>query len=76
MDKKGFVPIISQTLGWRQRMIPKYKQLMQFEISDVSNVLGHFKPMAPEMALNVYVQVTDSHPKEVGLKHLKSDSKI
>lgn len=76
MDKKGFVPIVSQTSGWRQRMIPKCKQLMQSEISDVSNVLGHFKSMALEMSLNVYVQVTDSHPKEVGLKHLNLGSKL
>lgn len=76
-DRKGFVPLISQTLGWRQRTIPKYKQIMWFEISDgsdVSNVLGHFKVMALEMALNVYVQVTDSPHKEVGLRHLKLGS--
>lgn len=74
MDKKVFVPLISEILDWRQRMIPKYKLLMQFEIedgSDDSNVLGHFNPMALAMTLNVYVQVTDSHLKEVFLRHLK-----
>lgn len=63
MDKKVFVPLISEILDWRQRMVPKYKLLMQFEIadgSDDSNVLGHFNSMALAMTLNVYVQVTDS----------------
>ncbi|KAF4795902.1 hypothetical protein TURU_088630 [Turdus rufiventris] len=58
-------------------MIPKYKLLMQFEIadgSDDSNVLGHFNPMALAMTLNVYVQVTDSHLKEVVLRHLKLEA--
>lgn len=75
MDKTGFVPLfISETLDWRQRMIPKYKLLIQFERadgSDDSNVLGHLNSMALAMTLNVYVQVTDSHLKEVDLRHLK-----
>lgn len=63
MDKKGFVPLISETVDWRERMIPKYKLLMQFQIadgSDDSNVLGHFNSMALATTLNVYIQVTDS----------------
>lgn len=75
MDKKGFVPLfISENLDWRQRMTPKYKLLIQFEIadgSDDSNVLGHLDSMALEVTLNVNVQVTDSHLKEVGLRQLK-----
>lgn len=57
-------------------MIPKYK-LVQFEIadgSDDSNVLGHFNSMAFAKTLNVYVQVIDSHLKEVGLRPLKLGS--
>lgn len=74
MDKKGFVPLISETFDWRQRMILKYKLLMQFEIangSDDSNVLAHFNSMTFAKTLNVYVQVTDSHLKEVSLRPLK-----
>lgn len=77
MDKKGFVPLISETVDWRERTIPKYKLLMQFQIadgSDDSNVLGHFNSMALATTLNVYIQVTDSHLKEVGLRHLKLGS--
>lgn len=70
MYKKGFVPLISETLDWRQRMIPKYKLLMKFEIADGSDD-SNLNSLALAMTLNVYVQVTDSHLKEVGLRHLK-----
>lgn len=70
MYKKGFVPLISETLDWRQRMIPKYKLLMKFQIADGSDD-SNLNSLALAMTLNVYVQVTDSHLKEVGLRHLK-----